>query len=153
MFWYRMVAFKTKTGHITTACQQRPAISPLSIFYDMSNNIDDGNTRPSESSEWWWIRAWSSVGRYLHLGERHSDGEKWDCGEGLGETSAVAAAAVFKWMAWWSVGGGAEERNARLAGNHRRCAFKLQSPDREIARDIASIDDFPHAQPSPSPIV
>jgi len=47
----------------------------------------------------------------------------------------------------------AAERSARLAGNHRRCAFKLQPPDREIARDIASIDDFPHAQPSPSPIV
>lgn len=51
-----------------------------------------------------------------------------------------------------TVDGRSGERSERLAGNHGRCAFKLQSADREIARDIASIDDFPHAQPSPSPI-
>jgi len=66
--------------------------------------------------------------------------------------AAAAADAVFKRMA--SERAAAAERSAaRLAGNHRRCAFKLHPPDREIARDIASIDDFPHAQPSPSPIV
>jgi len=83
-------------------------------------------------------------------GGRHGGGEKRDCGEG--DDSAAAAAAVFKRMACGGPRASAE-RSARLAGNHRRCAFKLQPPDREIARDIASIDDFPHAQPSPSSIV